>query len=203
MGKAPPLLASLCAVFTSACAGGPEDFNRPTDIAFAKNGDVFIADGYGNSRVAKFSPDGTFLLEWGDKGMGPGQFHTPHGITTDADDRVYVADRGNARVQVFDADGTYLTEWRSKELGRPWAITFGADSFMYVVDGGDQNPERPRGRLVKLDLQGNVIERWSSSGLGLGQIDDGHDIGVGSDGSVYVVDIKGKRVQKFQRKTSP
>ena len=190
-----PLLA-LSAI--TGCSSDPLAFDQPTDIGFGKNGDVFIADGYGSSRVAKISATGSFLLEWGEKGIGKGQFYTPHGITTDAEGRVYVADRGNARIQVFDEDGVYITEWKGKHLGRPWGIQTGADGFLYVVDGGDQDLERPRGRLLKLDRDGNVLASWGAPGSGAGQIDWGHDVSVGPDGSVFVVDIRGKRVQKFR-----
>lgn len=201
MRRARRKLALAALALLPACTGEPEDFNKPTDIAFARNGDFYVSDGYGNSRVAKFSADGTFLLEWGSKGAGYGQLHTPHGITTDADDKVYVADRGNARIQVFDRDGRYLTEWKGRSIGRPWAVSFDGDAHIYVVDGGDQDATSPRGSLLKLDLRGNVVEKWGAYGDGPGQIADGHDVAVGPDGSVYVVDIKGKRVQKFSKKS--
>jgi DNA-binding beta-propeller fold protein YncE len=193
-------LLACAAAAAGACVDSPEDFDKPTDIAFGRRGEVFVADGYGNARIVKFSPDGAFLLEWGEKGAGHGQLHTPHGITTDAEDRVYVADRGNARIQVFTGEGEYLAEWKSPQMGRPWAVSFDGEQHIYVVDGGDQDDTAPRGRLLKLDLQGRVVERWSGYGLAAGQIADGHDVAVGRDGSVYVVDIKGKRVQKFRRR---
>ena len=80
-------------------------FNRPTDVATADDGSFYVSDGYLNSRVAVFSPEGRFLFEWGTKGGGPGQFNVPHGIALDSYGRVYVADRGNARLQVFDKKG--------------------------------------------------------------------------------------------------
>jgi DNA-binding beta-propeller fold protein YncE len=200
MSRAALVITLLLGAAASGCLGEPEDFDKPTDIAFARSGDFFVSDGYGNSRVVKFSADGSFLLEWGSKGAGHGQLHTPHGITTDGDDRVYVADRGNSRVQIFDSDGRYLTEWRGERVGRPWAVSFDGDRHIYVVDGGDQDETAPRGRVLKIDLRGNIVEAWSAYGLGPGQIADGHDVAVGHDGSVYVVDIKGKRVQKFRQK---
>src|SRR6266568_1707412 len=77
-------------------------FNRPTDIAFAADGSIFVSDGYGNSRIAKFSAQGQFLLDWGHKGAGPGEFDTTHSVVVDSHGQVYVADRGNSRIQVFD-----------------------------------------------------------------------------------------------------
>lgn len=174
-------------------------FNLPTDIAFAANGDIYVSDGYGNNRVAKFSPDGKFLFDWGRKGDGPGEFNLPHSVAVDAEGLVYVADRSNSRIQVFDANGTFLKIWKSEELGRPWSLTIGPDNLLYVVDGGDLKPGPPdRGRLLKLDLNGKILAKWSRYGNYDGQIYWGHDLAVGKDGAVYVGDVyHGMRVQKF------
>lgn len=192
----------LCAAMAAACAGcvdPPDRFDRPTNVAFARNGDVYVADGYNNARVARFSADGRYLGSWGERGFGRGQFNTPHGIATDGEGRVYVADRENARIQVFEADGTWRAEWKGGGLGRPWAVAYGADGFLYVVDGGDQDPSNPRGHVLRLDREGRIVDRWSTAGRGEGQIDWGHGVAVGPDGSVYVVDVQGGRVQRFRR----
>src|SRR5436305_774723 len=86
-------------------------FNRPTDIAFAGNGDFYVSDGYGNLRVMKFSRDGKLLLTWGKPGRGPGEFQVPHSIQADSKGLVYVSDRENNRIQIFDADGKFLKQW--------------------------------------------------------------------------------------------
>src|SRR5580692_2196617 len=85
-------------------------FRQVTDVAFDKNGNTFISDGYINSRVAKVDKDGNWLKSWGERGKEPGQFNTPHSIATDANGNVYVADRGNHRIQVFDSDGKFLRQ---------------------------------------------------------------------------------------------
>jgi len=174
-------------------------FNLPADIAFAPDGSVYVADGYGNNRIAKFSPDGTFLLDWGRKGKEAGEFDLPHSVSVDAQGRVYVADRSNARIQVFDGSGKFLTMWHSEELGRPWSLTVGPDQMLYVVDGGDLKPAPPdRGQLLKLDLSGKLLAKWSRFGNYDGQLYWGHDLAVGRDGAVYVGDVyHGMRVQKF------
>ena len=174
-------------------------FNLPTDIAFAPNGDIYVSDGYGNNRVAKFSSDGKFLLDWGQKGDGPGQFNLPHSVAVDAQGLVYVADRSNSRVQVFDANGKFLRMWKSEELGRPGSLTIGPDNLLYVVDGGALKQAPPdRGQLLKLDLSGKILAKWSRYGNYDGQIYWGHDVAVGKDGAVYVGDVyHGMRVQKF------
>lgn len=174
-------------------------FNLPADIAFASDGSIYVSDGYGNNRIAKFSSEGTFLLDWGRKGTGPGEFDLPHSVAVDAQGLVYVADRSNARIQVFDANGKFLKMWKSEELGRPWSLAIGPDNLLYVVDGGDFRPAPPdRGQLLKLDLSGKILAKWSRFGNYDGQIYWGHDLAVGRDDAVYVGDVShGMRVQKF------
>jgi len=175
-------------------------FNAPTAIAFAPDGSIYISDGYGNSRVAKFSASGKFLLEWGHKGSGPGEFNTPHGIAVDKQGSVYVADRENSRIQVFDPNGKFLRMWQSDELGKPWDVAVGGDNLLYTVYGGNgifSKPAGPEG-LIKSDLSGKILARWSRFGNYDGQIYWGHAIAVGPDGAVYVGDVNvGMRVQKF------
>ena len=85
-------------------------FNQPTDIAWNAEGDMFVSDGYVNSRIAKFDRNGRWVKSWGEPGQGPGQFKLPHGVVVDAQGQVYVADRANARIQVFDSDGKFLRQ---------------------------------------------------------------------------------------------
>lgn len=173
-------------------------FNLPTDVAVLDDGSVLVSDGYGNTRVAKFTADGTFLTSWGTPGTGPGQFNLPHGIEVDAAGRVFVADRGNSRVQVFDAGGQFLSEWRGEEIGRPYAVAAGVAGMCYIADGGDQPAAPPdRSGVAVLDHEGTVVTRFGSFGNYDGQFRLAHDIAVGRDGAVYVVDAWGQRVQKF------
>ena len=130
-------------------------FDQPTDVAVAPNGDFYVSDGYGNSRIIQFSKEGRRVREWGTKGTDPGQFDLPHGITLDDQQRVYVADRANGRIQVFDSEGQFLREWKSDRLGRPWGLEIGQDAVLYVADGGDMNDTPPdRGRIVKVAYSG-------------------------------------------------
>jgi peptidylamidoglycolate lyase len=174
-------------------------FNRPTDVAHAVNGSVYISDGYRNSRVIEFDAAGGFVREWGRPGRGPGQFNVPHGIAVDSSGRVYVADRGNARLQVFDSTGRFLEAWRGESLGRPWAVRIGPDGSIYVVDGGDQPEHGPdRARILKLNRAGTVVAEFATFGNYDGQFVRPHCIAVASDASVYVGDVAtGRRVQKF------
>jgi peptidylamidoglycolate lyase len=175
-----------------------EHFNLPTDVAVLKDGGFFVSDGYANTRVVKFSSEGQFQFQWGEKGSKDGQFDLPHGIAVDSESRVYVADRSNARVQVFDREGSFIAQWKSAEIGRPYAVAIGLNDKAYIVDGGDQPLGPPdRSRALKMSLSGEVEATFGRYGNYDGQFQLGHDIAVGEDGAVYVVDAWGMRVQKF------
>ena len=111
---------------------------------------------------------------------------------------IYVADRENARVQVFDAAGRYLTQWAGAALGRPYAIAIDLGGTAYVADGGDQ-PDAPPDRSAWLVVRsdGTVVARVGRFGNYDGQLALAHTLAVDSEGSVYVGDITGGRVQKF------
>src|SRR5205814_1266525 len=101
----------------------PDTFKQPSDVAFAKNGDIFVDDGHGgnsNARIVKFSKDGKYIKAWGKKGTGPGEFGELHAIALDSSGRVFVGDRGNNRIQIFDPDGGFLAQWQ--QFGRPSAV---------------------------------------------------------------------------------
>lgn len=175
-------------------------FNMPTDVAVLPDGSFYVSDGYGNARVLKFDAQGQFQFEWGRPGTGKGEFDLPHAIDVDAEGRVYVADRTNARVQVFDSRGTFLTQWSGGELGRPYSVAV-SGSRAIVVDGGDQPQSGPdRSGAAEMDLDGRVIRRFGRFGNYDGQFRLAHDVAIGGDGSVYVVDAWGQRVQKFNRR---
>jgi len=169
---------------------GTDQFNKPTDVAVAPSGDIFVADGYGNSRVIKFSKEGKFVKEWGKKGTGTGEFNLPHAIFLDAAGRVYVGDRENNRVQIFDADGKFQAVW--KESGAPFGLFLSGDRIL-VADG--------RGNQVRvLDREGKLLGRWGEKGTEAGQFGLPHWVCADSRGAVYVAEVDGKRVQKFVAK---
>ncbi len=166
----------------------PDRFNRPTDVAVAPAGEFYVADGYGNARVVKFSREGKYISEWGRKGTGPGEFHLPHAIFLDDKGRVYVGDRENNRVQVFDGTGKFVAQW--KESGAPYGLFRTGDGRLFVADG--------RANWIKvLGPDGKALGRWGEKGKGPGQFDTPHMLCVDRDGAVYVADLGNRRVQKF------
>jgi DNA-binding beta-propeller fold protein YncE len=174
-------------------------FNMPTDVAVASDGSFYVSDGYGNSRVVKFSPDGTYIISWGSFGTRSGQFNTPHSIALDSQGNVYVADRGNARIQIFNENGEYLSEIKNESIGRPWAIRFDDEGNLFVVDGGDQNQFFPdRSRILKLDLNVNILSSFGSYGNKAGQFIWPHTVAIGNNGELFVGEVAtGRRIQKF------
>lgn len=164
-------------------------FDRPTDIAFGAGGSLFVADGYGNSRIAKFDAAGQFLLEWGQKGTGEGDFDLPHAIRIDSRGLVYVGDRENDRIQVFDQQGRYLRQFGGFA---PFGLHIDTDDTLYVADGRAN-------QIIHMTLEGTVLEAWGGKGSEPGNFNLPHGIVVAPDGAIYVAEVGGKRVQKFVR----
>jgi DNA-binding beta-propeller fold protein YncE len=161
-------------------------FNQPTDVAFAKNGDIYVADGYGNSRVVKFDRTGKFLKAWGKYGSGPGEFNLPHTIAVDRQGNVYVGDRENMRIQIFDAEGTFLRQWTG--IGYPYGLFITPDQHVWMVDGGYD-------RIVELDQAGKILGAYGEPGHAPGQFAWGHFLAVAPDHTIYVADVLNWRFQ--------
>jgi sugar lactone lactonase YvrE len=168
-------------------------FNEPNDIAFGPHGDVFVVQGHGKGdpKVVKFDKDGNFIKTWGKKGTGPGEFDIAHSIVIDAKGLLYVADRNNARIQVFDGDGKYIRE--SKHPGPPCGLFLSPDQTLWLAHGH-------AGKIMKLDLDGNVLGSTGGQGKGLGQYGEAHYLAVTAQGDIYVADTLNWRVQKLVKK---
>ncbi|WP_374344674.1 peptidyl-alpha-hydroxyglycine alpha-amidating lyase family protein [Phenylobacterium sp.] len=162
--------------------GGEADWllGRPADVAWDKAGNIYVADGYGNSRIVKFDPKGNFLKAWGEWGDAPGQFKLPHSVVVDDLGRVIVADRENARIQVFDDQGKFLTQWTG--LGYPYGLVLGPDRTLWMVDGGYD-------RLLKLSLDGKPLGTFGRPGHGDGEFAWSHFMALGRDQKIYVADV--------------
>jgi DNA-binding beta-propeller fold protein YncE len=181
----------------SVTHSGPP-YNKPTNLSIGPNGDLYVSDGYGNARVHRFDPDGTFIQSWGQPGSGAGQFHIPHGLRVHRDGRVFVADRQNDRIQIFDPDGRYLNEWT--DVRRPQDIFIDHNDLVYVAElswypgerSGRLGPvtEYLPARLSIYDIEGNLLLRWADPDPTKdGYFTAPHGIWVDNEGSIYLAEV--------------
>jgi hypothetical protein len=178
-------------------AGAQTDvFNRPTDVAWDAAGNIFISDGYGNSRVAKFDRNGVFLKSWGSRGSAPGQFNTPHSIATDAAGNVYVGDRGNRRIQVFDNNGEFKTQYLN--VGAPWAVCISPVPHQYLFSSNSNGTaDMENGEIYKMELDGRILGKFGKAGKLLKEFGSVHEIDCRNPDEIYVGEITNWRVQKL------
>ncbi len=163
-------------------------FNRPATLTFGSDGDFYVADGYGNSRVVHYSKDGEYIGQWGNKGVADGDFNLVHDIALDGHGRIYVADRNNRRVQVFDMQGRFLDKWT--DLGTIQGLYYvKSEDVLYMCD--------LNARVLKVNREGKVLGVIGSFGKAPGKIDIPHYLAVDSAGAVYVADFRNWRVEKF------
>lgn len=170
---------------------GENEFNKPADVAIGSNGDIYVADGYANSRVMRFGADGKFEAQWGGKGSGPGQFDLVHNVAIDKKGRVYIADRENKRVQIFDADGKFLDEWT--HLGKVFGLYIDDKGTVYTTDGESNN-------VYVVSAKGEVISKFGKTGEGPGEFRMAHSITTDAKGNIYVSEGDGMRIQVFALK---
>jgi DNA-binding beta-propeller fold protein YncE len=170
-----------------------QPFNRPTSAAIRHaNGDIYISDGYGNSRIHVYSPEGSYKFSWGEPGIDAGQFIRPHNIAFDNDDRVYVVDRECHRVQIFDPEGGFITMWSN--IHRPDSMVLWQD-HIYIGElngmGGVDDAPGLGHRVSIYDLNGNRVCVFGdkNEGEGPGQFIAPHGIAVDSHGDVYVSEV--------------
>ncbi|HLI23253.1 MAG TPA: peptidyl-alpha-hydroxyglycine alpha-amidating lyase family protein [Stellaceae bacterium] len=194
-------------------------FRQPTDVAFDSKDNAYISDGYINSRVAKIDKDGFWVKSWGDRGSGPGQFNTAHGIGVDAQDHIYVADRSNRRIQVFDSNGTFLRQMTidvavppdAYEIignkpadpmaastppllrpGAPWVICISPPPHQYLFTA-DAFP----GRIYKMTLDGKIVGMLGKAGHQLKQFGWIHGMACPNENTLFVAEVLNWRVQKL------
>ncbi len=179
-------------------------FNRCTHVALdPKTEDLYITDGYGNSRVHKFSPKGKLLFSWGSPGTDPGEFNVPHNIVTDKNGYVYVADRENHRVQIFDAQGKYEAQWNN--MHRPSALCISEEQLIYIGEigaGMEVNRFVPNigPRITVMNTKGERLARIGHLGwgLGLGQFTSPHGICLDTHHNLYVGEVAWTSISHFE-----
>lgn len=169
---------------------GDDQFNQPTDIAFGSQGQIFVTDGYGNSRVMKFAANGKFMDKWGRPGKGRGEFHLPHSIIIDAKGRVFVGDRENDRVQVFDSEGELLEVWPGFA---PYGMEFDSKGILFVADGRAN-------KVLQINSAGKIKNSWGRKGAGPGEFNLPHMLAADSSGNLHVAEVGGRRLQMLKRK---
>jgi sugar lactone lactonase YvrE len=190
-------------------------FRQPTDVAWDSHGNIYITDGYVNSRVAKFDKNGEWVKSWGSKGTGPGQFNLPHSIAIDLEDNIYVGDRSNRRIQVFDTEGNFKHMFSidvppdptsravngATPTGRRLEQLIGAPNSICITPGPHQvlfvGESTYPGRIFKVALDGTVLGVIGRSGRNLGQFSGAHALACPSEHEIYAAETSNWRVQKL------
>jgi hypothetical protein len=180
-------------------AGPQQDlFNRPTDVAWDAQGNIFVADGRGtNQRVAKFSKDGVFVKSIGQRGNAQGQFASVDSITVDAQGNLYVADAGSMRIQVFDNNGTFKSEIKNVGNAQAICITPGANQVLYVSNSNPPTDLDTAGEIYKMKLDGSMIGKFGKAGKLPKEFGTVNAIDCRSENTLYVGEVGNFRVQKL------
>jgi hypothetical protein len=182
---------------------GPEPylFDRPTDVGWDAEGNIFVSDGYGNSRVVKYDKNGRFLKAVGTKGAAPGQLNLPHTMALDAKGNVYVGDRSNSRLEVFDNALEFKAIY--DQVGAPWAvcITPGPHQYLYSSNSNPDNNNAQimavTGEIYKMELDGTILGKFGKPGKQLGEFGTVHEIDCRNENELLVSEITSWRVQKL------
>jgi DNA-binding beta-propeller fold protein YncE len=165
----------------------PASFYQPTDTVVGPDGSTYVTDGYGNSRVVKFTREGTLVKYWGDRGARPGQFNTPHSLVMDRNANLYVADRQNSRVQVFDTDGNFKQQWPLDGLTWSVCITPGPTQVIFIGSVG---------KVYKMDLTGKILGTFGKLGRLPGWFDSIHAIACPDEKTVFIANEFSYRFDK-------
>jgi DNA-binding beta-propeller fold protein YncE len=173
-----------------------DSFNRPSDVAWDRAGNIYVADGFGsNNRIAKFTKDGNFVKTWGQTGSGQGQFNQIRGLVADAAGNLYAADAGNKRIQIFDGEGTFKSE--IKGVGTPQAlcITQGGTQFLFSSNSNDSE-SMDNGEIYKLQLNGQVVGKFGKAGRLAKEFGMTNALDCRTDTNLWVGEVWNWRAQK-------
>jgi hypothetical protein len=176
-------------------------FDRPTDVGWDPAGNIFVSDGYGNSRVVKYDKYGRFVASVGSKGSEPGQFNLPHSLAVDSKGNVYVGDRSNRRIQVFDDDLKFKTIYDN--VGAPWEVCVSPGPHQYLFssnsfpDGNDSTLSTVTGEVYKMELDGSIVGKFGKAGKQLGEFSGLHEIDCRNPNELFISEIQLWRVQKI------
>jgi DNA-binding beta-propeller fold protein YncE len=180
----------LMTLGTRGVAGGNDAhgaFDGPADVFITSSGDILVADGYRNSRVARFSSDGTFRsIIGGTKGSAPGEFNLPHAVVIDSKGRVIVADAENSRIQVFDQNGKFIEQWTDFASKPRGAMYITPDDTLYVSHVDSES--------ITIMKNGKVLDRITGVG------GRPHGLTIDARGNIYVANPASRSVKKIVRK---
>ena len=173
-----------------------ESFNRPTDVGWDPQGNIFVSDGYGNSRVVKYDKNGVFLKMVGHRGTGPLEFNTPHGLAVDAQGNVYVADRANNRIQVLDNNLGFKAQYLN--VGSPWTVCVSPGAHQYLFTSNSNYPNNfDNGEIYKMELDGKIVGRFGEAGKQMKQFGSVHEIDCRDPNGIIVGELTNWRAQKL------
>jgi hypothetical protein len=173
-----------------------DNFNRPTDIAWDPQGNMFISDAYSNARIVKLDKTGRFIKTWGSKGSEQGQFDMPNSLAVDAKGNVYVADLGNKRIQVFDNDGNFKSQ--IADVGAPWAVCISPGAHQFLYSSNSNPPDSmDGGEIYKMELDGKVLGKFGTAGKLVKEFGTTNSIDCRNSNALYIGELTNWRVQKL------
>jgi sugar lactone lactonase YvrE len=204
LGRRPPAVEG--AVATANGPNAPAQkylFCRPTDVAWDRQGNIFVSDGYCNNRIVKFDKDGRFVAQAGSErpGSAPGEFNLPHALQVDGQGNVWVADRSNNRYQVLDNNLQPKAIYGN--LGTGWTVCVSQGPHQYVfASNSNPNGNAPgtwavTGEIYKLELDGTIVGKFGHAGKELGAFQVVHMMDCRNPNEIIVGEIESWRVQKL------
>ena len=187
---------------------GPDEFNQPSDVLVAPNGDIFVVDGHGsegNNRVMKFDSDGDFIKAWGTTGKEDGEFRDPHALAMDSTGRLFVGDRGNSRIQIFDQDGNHIETWT--QFGRPSGLFIDGNDMLYAADSESNTTWGLNRGYARGIYIGSAFDGWVTMHIPDPNQDPDNasttaaeGVAVDADGNIYGAEVGPRQVVKYERR---